>query len=143
MGPATLGFGDEEDDRYINFIRVDDKTQLVIASQYVLRFKNSQQANEWYRNSLPSTNVLVTPGITDRVIKVEGLNFQSERATQFSVGCDVVHGPRHSCKFVAQYDDYGVEFFSIVSHSVLTVNEFNRLIQVIDQKFTLHLGDSK
>src|SRR5690349_14955190 len=38
MGPHTIGFGDEEDDRYVPFHLATDKEEIDIGNEFILQF---------------------------------------------------------------------------------------------------------
>lgn len=137
MGPQ-IGFGDD-DDSYVTFNLKDD--EHTIARHFVLHYPSTRAAHRSYLKLLPSE-------FNDSSIAIEAqwetpseLSFISAKAEQSRMACviNLVTGPKQICKMMAQYDNYVVIFSSHTGENTMSLNEFNSVIQYIDEMMSQEL----
>lgn len=138
---SGIGFGDE-DDFYANYKLKNNKH--IISSQYVLYFSSLHQAkNEYSRleGSEFNDNSIAISQAWERPREIE---FSSNIADQYRVACAInnVAGEKQVCKVMIQYGQYIIIFTTIISPDIMTLEEFNSLIQFLDEFVIQKLEDA-
>lgn len=138
-----FGFGNEDHDRWVSFVRPDDPERLVFSNHFVLQFHDPDKAADWYESSfLPwfSDSSIVDAGTWTTVAD---LSYQPA-ADQYIVACAINNNgvDRLGCRFMAQYEEFVVIFTSAIDPGTTTVSGFNDLVKEIDSIMMTHLQGS-
>ncbi len=131
MGPATIGFGDE-DDSYISFKLKSSK--YIIADHFVLHYPSESKAENGYATEFSS-------GFNDNRSTIDmpwqtppELSYASTYADQFHVACTInnVAGQNQVCKVIARYGKY-VTIFQVMNFDAISLDEFNDVVKYLDE----------
>lgn len=136
-GPNTWGYGDEEDDRYLEFV-ANLGGEPVHAYQRIMQFRTVTRAERWFEGD---TGALYST-FEDRVgrsadgatqLRYEGI-LNGTGKDLYGIGCTVLRGTRpRRCAFSARYDQFIVEFNSVIDPEVMTIQQFNAIVAEIDR----------
>lgn len=138
MGP-TIGFGDANDS-HLSLKTTTEKFN--VANHFVLQYDNYDKAQKGYiHESLSQFN--------DNSIAVNGSwkrpdnwTFQSQLASMSRVACNInnIAGDNLVCKYMAQYEEFVVIFTSTISPEVMTIEQFEDVVEGIDEIMVTNLG---
>ncbi len=131
MGP-NIGFGDE-DDSYASFKLKDDK--FIISDHFLLHYPNARRAEAGYQKEYGSEFNDSSIAVNQPWETPPELSYTSPYAEQFRVACTInnVAGPKQVCKVMGQYGRYVSIYYSIIREDTMTLEEFNSVVQTIDE----------
>lgn len=139
MGPdSALGFGDPEDGYLPYKIRGAPSN---MARYYVYYNYTTGEAKRWYDRELRIgfDNNRVT--IAEPWHTPEELTYRSAYTDRFHMACATMEiaGRRTVCEIIAQYEEFGVQFHSVIHPDTLLLEEFNTIACRIDALFVARL----
>lgn len=140
---ARFGFGNEESDRRVAFVRQNDPQDRVFANHFVLVFRNENRAENWYKDKIRSHFNDNSIAITGAWSTHSDLTYEPIFPRQYRVACAInnVAGEQLVCKFMAQYEEFVVIFSSVIDSDTTTVSGFNELVEQIDKIMLDHLRE--
>lgn len=134
---ARFGFGNEEYDRWVGFMRPNDPEERVFSNHFVLGFRDQAEAGEWYeryyRREFNSESIAIDGGWQSH----PDLTYLPTTPVQYRVACSINNiAGRLVCKYMAQYDEFIVIFTSVIDDDTTSVVGFNELVEQIDRIMT-------
>lgn len=140
---AKDGFGNEELDRMVGFVRPDDPEDRVFSSHFVLNLQSNDRAANWYHDNLRREFNDNSIAITEPWATHPDLTFTSDVPDQYTLACAVnnIAGDALVCKFFAQYEEFVVRFSAVIEADTTTVSGFNNLVEEIDNIMATHLQE--
>lgn len=143
MGPnSSIAIGDP-DDAYISYKIRQAPTNM--AYYYVYNEYNEGIAKRWFDRMLRTEFNNNRVSVEEPWHTPDELSYHSTYADQFHVACFVSHMVKRTfvCEVVAQYEEFGVDFHSVIEPDTLTLEEFNTIVCHIDAVFVARLGLSE
>jgi hypothetical protein len=140
---AEFGFGNEELDRHVGFVRQNDMQDRVFANHFVFVFRNENRAENWYKDKIRSH-------FNDNSIAINGawsdhpdLTYEPPSPEQYRIACAINNIAREQlvCKFMAQYEEFVVIFSTVIDSDTTSVAGFNELVEQIDGIMTDYLQE--
>lgn len=131
---GRFGFGNEEYDRWVGFMRPDDPEERVFSNHFVLGFRNQAEARQWYeryyRQQFNSESIALDRGWQSH----PDLTYLPTTPVQYRAACSInnIAGGRLVCKYMAQYDEFIVIFTSVIDADTTSIAGFNDLVEEID-----------
>lgn len=143
MGPdSSLGFGDTDDASQVYKVR---QKGLNVASYYVYKNDSIAEAERWYDRDLSfwfSKSPLFGQLFDEKSTPKE-VSYRSAHADQFYVACEIRKTPVDSgyrCGVIAQYEEFGVVFHTVVEPDTVSLEGFNTIVCNIDALFVARLA---
>lgn len=139
MGPdSSIGIGDP-DDAYISYKVRQAPTNL--AYYYVYWNEYTGSAESWFNRTLKTDFSDGRVSIAVPWNTPDELSYRSAHADKFHVACATLEmvGRKLVCKVIAQYEEFGVMFHSVIRPDALTLEQFNTLVCQIDAVFVARL----
>jgi hypothetical protein len=138
LGPSNVGYGDEEDDRSLGFT-FDLGDEPAHAYQEIMQFRTVGKAERWYeRARIGSFNAVFKDplGLSEDgnvQLRYDGV-LAGHDNNLYGLGCTVLRGTRpRRCAFSARYDQFIVEFNSVIDPEAMTIEQFNAIVAEIDR----------
>lgn len=143
MGPdSALGFGDT-DDAFLGYNIKQAPTNMA----YYYVYKNSAEglAKSWFSKMLESRFSNRRVSISQPWQTPDAISYQSTFADQFHVACAEMElvNKVTVCRIIARYEEFCVDFHSVIRDNTLSLQEFNTIVCHIDAVFVARLGLSK
>lgn len=137
---AVDGFGDE-DDAVLSF--KSGPTENILADHFVLRFSNAHQASVWYQKHLPGWFNSESLAVSKPWTTPSTWSFSSSLAAEQHAACTInnVVYEKEVCKYMAQYEEFVVIFWSVIRPDLMTVEQFENTVAAIDAIMVLHLEE--
>lgn len=143
MGPDSfLGFGDTDDASQIYGVR---QGRIPVASYYVYKNDSIAEAEDWFDRDLsfwfhksPLFGQLFGEESTPQEV-----SYRSAYADQFHVACEIWKTPvdsGYTCGVIAQYEEFGVFFDTVVKPDTVSLEGFNTIVCNIDALFVARLA---
>lgn len=139
MGPdSAIGVGDP-DDAFLSYSTRQNK--LNVATYYVYWNATTGGAERWFERTLKAHFSNNRVSVAEPWSTPDELSYRSPYADRFHVACFIseIIDRRMVCDVIAQYEEFGVEFHSVVADDTLSVQEFNTVVCQIDALFVARL----
>ncbi|MBX7251979.1 MAG: hypothetical protein K1X50_08345 [Candidatus Promineofilum sp.] len=143
MGPdSSLGFGDTDDAFQIYGVR---QGRIPVASYYVYKNDSIAEAERWYDRDLSFwfSKSPIFGQLFDENSTPKEVSYRSAYADQFHVACEYRKTPvdsGYTCGVIAQYEEFGVFFDTVVKPDTVSLEGFNTIVCHIDALFVARLA---
>lgn len=137
---AVDGFGDE-DDAVLSF--KSGPTETILADHFVLRFPNARKASTWYQEHLSGEFNSRSPAVSKPWTTPSAWSFSSSLAAKEYAACTInnVVYEKEVCKYMAQYEEFVVIFWSVIRPDLMTTEQFESTVEAIDAIMISHFEE--